>query len=93
MGNVCYYVFMFPENKPVDTLSGNYERSEGEIPLPCVIEQVSGTATTYRRIRNVSNTQSKQSREYFTLRRTSLVGLIHIPMLVSALNSTIVFLF
>jgi hypothetical protein len=37
--------------------------------------------------------QSKQSQENLTLRRTSLVGLSHIPMLVSALNSTIVFLF
>ncbi len=47
----------------------------------------------YRWIRSVSNTQSKQSRENLTLPRTSLVGLNHIPTLVSELNSTIVFLF
>ncbi len=39
-------------------------------------------------MRGVSNTQSKQSQENLTLRRTSLVGLIHIPRLVSALNRT-----
>jgi hypothetical protein len=44
----------------------------------------------YHRIRGVSNMQSKQSREILMPRRTSLVGLSHIPMLVSTLNSTIV---
>jgi hypothetical protein len=55
--------------------------------------QVDDRILYYRRIRGVSNMQSKQSRENLTLRRTSLVGLSHIPTLVSALNSTIVFLF
>ncbi len=47
----------------------------------------------YGRIRSFSSMQSKQSQEKFTLRRTSHVGLSHIPTLVSVLNSTVVFLF
>ncbi len=52
-----------------------------------------GSGGKYRRIRGVSNMQSKQSQENLMLRRTSLVGLSHIPTLLSALNSTILFLF
>jgi hypothetical protein len=52
-----------------------------------------GVNCIYRTIRSLINTQSCQLRENLALRRMSLVGLIHIPTLVSALNSTIVFLF
>ncbi len=48
---------------------------------------------SYRNIRSISNTQYKQFSHNLTLRRMSLVSLMDIPMLVSALNSTIVFLF
>ncbi len=40
-----------------------------------------------------SNMQSKQLQESLTLSRTSLVGLNHIPTLVSVLSSTIIFFF
>ncbi len=47
----------------------------------------------YRNIRSLINTQSYQFSRNLMLRRMSLVGLMDIPMLVSALNSTIIFLF
>ncbi len=47
----------------------------------------------YRNIRSLINMQSCQFSCNLMLHRMSLVGLIHIPMLVGALNSTIVFLF
>jgi hypothetical protein len=50
-------------------------------------------SSKYRNIRGMSNTWYCQLRENYTLRRTSLVSLNHIPTLVSSLNSTIIFLF
>jgi hypothetical protein len=58
------------------------------------IRQIYNSATDpCRTICSISNNQSWQLQENLTLRRTSLLGLDHIPMLVGALNSTIVFLF
>jgi hypothetical protein len=60
----------------------------------CVyVEPSAAGRVEYHTIRSLINMHSCQLHENLTLRRMSLVGFEHIPMLVSSLNSTIVFLF
>jgi hypothetical protein len=47
----------------------------------------------YHNIHGLSNTRRKQLQENEMLRRVSLIGSDIIPLFVSALNSTIIFLF